>query len=214
MTEHEKVLRGIDKRDSEASSIGQLFARLRDSQVSFNSILPSNGLDTTLSKNKTNGELGFQQQRRQKTNNIGNITSDDEDYDSDRKSGIVASVTSVDSPKSNGTSSARRSKQRKSTSKLSPVRSHDGNSFTPPKIESPRYPAPPPLPGLLSQELPTGVELQPLPPLERYTILSGTMSALIRGSQATVQKLGNKGVRLKREVRARAEECRRYERKR
>jgi hypothetical protein len=63
----------------------------------------------------------------------------------------------------------------------------------------------------LTAELPSQADLAAASPLERFAILAGLFSTMVKGSQTSVQQFGNKTVRLKRELRARLEEMKRHE---
>lgn len=99
---------------------------------------------------------------------------------------------------------------------LSPICSvHSGisrpDSSTPRSEDSSLVPL---IPALLTTELPSQADLTAASPLERFAILAGLFSAMVKGSQTSVQQFGNKTVRLKRELRARLEEIKRHESRR
>ncbi|PWN18246.1 hypothetical protein BCV69DRAFT_301385 [Microstroma glucosiphilum] len=99
--------------------------------------------------------------------------------------------------------------------RLSPICSVQNGSSPPdscaPQVED--LPLVPLVPPLLAAELPSQADLTAVSPLERFAILAGLFSTIVKGSQTSVQQFGNKTVRLKRELRARLEELKRHESK-
>lgn len=208
LLEHENVAHGVRQRSSH-ESLNRSYAagaiQTTEGDSAANGVSPATQVPTYEAEGIPQGEPGasaaFSHANGSHTASPARVLTSEKPFRI-RRASLRKSLASAP-PRNGGTP-------------LSPICSVH-NAASPSDLGAPRSwdaPVVPLIPAVLAAELPSQADLTAAPPLERFAVIAALFSTMVKGSQTSVQQLGNKTVRLKGELRARLEEMKRHESKR